>query len=87
MRLLMIHADFIEYAALEPAVKEPEAIADAGKPKRVEECIVAFCSVEKGDEASPEDIAREAAATIAENARQLKVGRIVVYPYAHLSSD
>ena len=87
MRLLMIHADFIEYAALEPAVKEPEAIADAGKPNRVEECIVAFCSVEKGDEASPEDIAREAAATIAENARQLKVGRIVVYPYAHLSSD
>jgi len=87
MRLLMIHADFIEYAALKPAVKEPEEIADAGKTKRVDECIVAFCSVEKGDEASPEAIAREAAETIAENARQLKASRIVVYPYAHLSSD
>jgi len=87
MRLLMIHADFIEYAALKPAVKEPEEIADAGKTKRGDECIVAFCSVEKGDEASPEAIAREAAETIAENARQLKASRIVVYPYAHLSSD
>lgn len=87
MRLLMIHADFMEFAALEPAVKEPEPIADVGKKHRVEECLVTFCSVEKGDEASPEEIAKEAAKVIAENAGMLKAGRIVLYPYAHLSSD
>lgn len=87
MRLLMIHADFMEFAALEPAVKEPEPIADVGKKHRVEECLVTFCSVEKGDEASPEEIAKEAAKVVTENAGMLKAGRIVLYPYAHLSSD
>lgn len=47
MRLLMIHSDYMEYAALEPAVKEPEKIDDVGKTHRVEECLVTFCSVER----------------------------------------
>ena len=87
MRLLMIHADFIEYAALKPAVKEPEEIPDLGKPTRVEECLVAFCTAEKCDESSPEETAKKAAAALVENVETLKAPRVVLYPYAHLSPD
>jgi len=86
MRLLMIHADYMEYTALEPAVKEPEEITDTGKAVRIDDCLVAFCSVEKGDEAAPEEIADNAAKAIQAHAGMVKAKRIVLYPYAHLSS-
>jgi threonyl-tRNA synthetase len=87
MRLLMIHSDYIEFAALEPAVKEPEKIEGVGKPKRVEECLVTFCSVEKCDEESPQKVAEKAVKVVLEQANMLKVRRIALYPYSHLSSD
>ena len=87
MRLLMIHADYLEYAALEPAVKEPEKIDGVGKKHRVEECLATFCSVEKCDEESPEKIAAHAAKVVLEQANMVKAERVVLYPYAHLSSD
>ena len=87
MRLLMIHSDYIEFAALEPAVKDPEKIEGVGKPKRVEECLATFCSVEKCDEESPQKIAEKAVKVILEQANMVKAARIALYPYSHLSSD
>jgi threonyl-tRNA synthetase len=87
MRLLMIHADYMEYTALEPAVKEPEKIDDVGKTHRVEECLVTFCSVEKADESSPPEIAEYAAKVIVDQANMVKAERVLLYPYAHLSAD
>jgi threonyl-tRNA synthetase len=83
----MIHSDYMEYTALEPAMKDPEKIDDVGKTHRVEECLVTFCSVEKCDEPSPEEISRYAANVIMDQARMVKADRIVLYPYAHLSSE
>jgi len=87
MRLLMIHSDHIEYAALEPAVKEPEKIDDVGKTHRVEECLVTFCSVERDDESSPPEIAEYAAKVIIDQANMVKADRVLLYPYSHLSAD
>ncbi|MEN3051550.1 MAG: threonine--tRNA ligase [Candidatus Methanosuratincola petrocarbonis] len=87
MRLLLIHADYIEFTALEPAMPNPEQIEGKGKKERVEECLVAFSTVEKSDEDSPEEIAKNAAATILEHAASVKAGKVVIYPYAHLSSS
>lgn len=87
MRLLMIHADYLEYTALEPAMKDPEKIDDVGKAHRIEECLVTFCTVEKCDEPSPEDIATYAAKVIMDQANMVKAERIALYPYAHLSSE
>ncbi|MDH5811926.1 MAG: threonine--tRNA ligase [Candidatus Methanomethylicaceae archaeon] len=87
MRLLLIHADYIEYAAIKPAVKEPETIDDVGKTERVEECLVAFCSAEKSDESSPQEVVRMASDAILEHAKMVKAERVVIYPYAHLSSE
>jgi threonyl-tRNA synthetase len=87
MRLLMIHADFLEYTALEPAMKEPEKIDDVGKTHRVDECLVTFCTVEKCDEPSPEEISKYAARVIMDQVNMVKAERIALYPYAHLASE
>ncbi|MBC7120104.1 MAG: threonine--tRNA ligase [Candidatus Methanosuratus sp.] len=87
MRLLLIHADYIEFTALEPAMPNPERIEGVGKKERVEECLVAFSTVEKSDEESPEEVAKNAAAIILEHAAAVKTTKTVLYPYAHLSSS
>ncbi len=80
MRVLFIHADYIEYESKEKALKSAEEIER--KKERCDECLVAFISVEEGDE-SVVDQARE---EIEDVAKKLNVERIVLYPYAHLSN-
>lgn len=87
MRILLIHADYIEYAPLQPAIKEPEKIENIGKYERIDECLVAFCSVEKIDEKNPEEIVKFATEAIIEHVKMIKADKVVIYPYAHLSSD
>ena len=48
MKILTIHADFIEFEAKKKALKDASP-AEEGK-KRVEECLVVFTAVEKRDE-------------------------------------
>ncbi|WP_457548912.1 threonine--tRNA ligase [Archaeoglobus sp.] len=80
MRLLLIHADYIEY---EPKEKTKFAEDCERRRERVEECLVAFISVEKGDE----KVVDRAVEEIKEVAKKLNVDKVVVYPYAHLSSN
>ncbi|MDI9645285.1 MAG: threonine--tRNA ligase [Archaeoglobales archaeon] len=81
MRLLLIHADFIEYE-----IKEKTAIAEEfnKKSERVEEVLIAFTSVEKNDN---EEVAKKAANEIRDVAKKVGAERIMIYPYAHLSSN
>ena len=84
MRILTMHSDFIEFEPLTKAIASAE---DAAKEKkRVEECLVAFISVEKGDEGKENPVAGKAVAEIVSVAGQVKVPRVVVYPWVHLSS-
>lgn len=87
MRLLLIHADKFEYESKEKAVKEPESILDHAKKGVLQDGLVVFTTVEKGDEASPENTASNAAASIEEVLGWLKTNRVMIYPYAHLSTD
>ncbi len=80
MRVLFIHADYIEYEAKSKAMKDAEEIKE--KRERYEECLVAFMSVEDGDSGIVERIANE----IEDVANKVKARRIVLYPYAHLSN-
>jgi threonyl-tRNA synthetase len=84
MRLLLIHADRIEYQA-----RTQTPFAESGIPleNSLEEGLVAFCAVESGDEEDPRSVADQGAQEIAGTAEKLKVDRIMLYPYAHLSSD
>jgi len=73
MRLMLLHADKFSFQ-----VTDTTAIEDA---------LVAFVAVEKPDESGAEDVAEQAAARIGGTAERVGATRVMVYPYAHLSSD
>lgn len=84
MRLLLIHSDHIEYEAK----KKTKFAEDPCNPSdSFDESLVAFCAVEAPDEDGIEDVVTQAVASIEEMSGQTKCRRVMVYPYAHLSSD
>jgi len=86
MRILLLHCDTFEYEAREEAIKNPEPLGEnrTGKFKNV---LVAFCTVEKEDEANPAEVSGKVCQSIAEVARSVKAEQVLLYPYAHLSSS
>jgi len=82
MRILQLHSNFIEYRPIE---KEIAIAEDAEKKeKRLEEIVVLFTAVENGDS---EAVGRKAIDEIETFLGKLKINRILIYPYAHLSSN
>uniref|UniRef100_A0A7C3UCX5 Threonine--tRNA ligase n=1 Tax=Geoglobus ahangari TaxID=113653 RepID=A0A7C3UCX5_9EURY len=81
MKILLIHADYIEYE-----VKKKTKFAESyeGSGERVDEALVVFVSVEKGDN---ENVVDQAVKEITDVAEKVNAKRVVLYPYAHLSSD
>jgi threonyl-tRNA synthetase len=85
MKLLLIHSDYIEYEVKDKAIKTPEETKV--KTDRFEEALTAFTAIEKVDEKSPKKTVIQAVNEIKKTAEQLKVKNIMLYPYAHLSSN
>ncbi len=83
MRLLQLHSDFIEYEPIEKEIRDAEDIASKSKV-RLEDLVVAFVAVENGDD---ESVAKAAVDEIKKYLDTVKSSRLLVYPYAHLSSD
>ncbi|MBP1908208.1 threonine--tRNA ligase [Methanolobus bombayensis] len=86
MQLLLIHSDYIEYE-VKKSTPVAEEIEDSFKQGRLEEALTAFIAVEKVDEANVQGAISEAVEEIKNVATQVKAESIMVYPYAHLSSD
>ncbi len=85
MKMLLIHADYLEFEAKEKTKIAEETDILNG---RMEECLVAFIAVEKkDDEENPQSVVNKAVEEIEKLANNLKVNNIVVYPYAHLSKN
>lgn len=89
MRLMLIHADRFSFQVTDKTTVSGFAgeIAPGEERASLEEVLVAFVSVEKGDESDPRDVAEQAAAQIRATADKVGAARVIVYPYAHLSSD
>ncbi len=85
MKLLLIHSDFIEYEVKEKAIPHPEEIRIM--KDRLDEALTVFIAVETVDEKAPSQAVEEASKEIIKTAEQLKVKNIMLYPYAHLSSN
>ena len=82
LRILQLHSDFIEY---KPIKKEIATAEKSDKKKqRLEDLVVLFTCVEEGDD---EAVARKAMKEIEASLQQLKVNKVLIYPYAHLSSN
>lgn len=86
MQLLLIHSDYIEYE-VKKSTPVAEEIQDSFKQGRLEEALTAFIAVEKVDESNVEGAISKASAEIKKVALQVRTDSIMVYPYAHLSSD
>ncbi|MEM5829149.1 MAG: threonine--tRNA ligase [Candidatus Aenigmatarchaeota archaeon] len=81
MRILQTHSDWIEYEPIEKEIPQAEEVEK--KIYRFEEILVAFISVEEGDN---ERIAKRAVEEIKESMKNLKVNKLLIYPFVHLSN-
>jgi threonyl-tRNA synthetase len=82
LRILQLHSNYITY---KPVKKEIKIAEEARKEEeKIDEVVVLFTAVEEGDNAS---VASNAIKEIKEFLAKLGVNRILIYPYAHLSSN
>ncbi len=86
MRILLVHADYLEFEAKQrtPVAEEVPAEQRSG---RLEEVLVVFTAAEEEDEGLVDAIAKNAAREIADVAQKVEAERVALYPYAHLSSS
>jgi len=82
LKILQLHSNFIEYKPVEKEIEEAE---ECGKETcRLEDLVVLFTSVEEGDD---ESVVLRAVEDIKGYLDTVKADRILIYPYAHLSSN
>lgn len=86
MRILKLHCDYVFYKPTKLAIKQgaDEVSKEELNGKRIEEVLVVFTSIEQGD--GQKEI-EQAAAEIKKMFETVKAQSIVIYPYAHLSSN
>ena len=85
MKTLNLHCDYINFKALKKALKSVDEIAPNQKLEgESKECLVIMIAVEKGD--SKKSVP-ELVESIKKIATDVKSENIVLYPYAHLSSN
>ncbi|HUI00949.1 MAG TPA: threonine--tRNA ligase [Nitrososphaerales archaeon] len=83
MRILQQHLDYIEYEPIAKEIQSAEDIPDK-KKQRYDEIVALFVSVEQGDDQATAKQAVDGTKAFLE---KLKVKRVIIYPYAHLSSN
>jgi threonyl-tRNA synthetase len=83
MRILLLHADFIEYQPISKEIQTAEDIPSKSS-KKIDEVIVALVAVEKDDDESLTD---EIGSELKTYGQMIKCDNLLIYPYAHLSSD
>lgn len=82
MRILQLHSNFIEYKPIKKEIAMAEKAEE--KAQKLEDIVVLFVAVEKGDD---EKVAQKAMEEIKQGLEKLKARRVLIYPYAHLSSS
>ncbi|MBS7656363.1 MAG: threonine--tRNA ligase [Candidatus Bathyarchaeia archaeon] len=82
MKILQLHSNYIEYRPIEKEI--PSAEECEQKKYRVEDLVVLFTCVEKEDTV---EVAHKALDDLKGYLDTVKSNRILIYPYAHLSSN
>lgn len=83
MRIITLHCDYIKFKPLKKAIKNPEELKDT-EEKQAKDPLVILTAVEKGDDDKTVEQLVEA---VKKTAGEVKAKTIVLYPYAHLSSN
>ena len=77
----MLHAERFSYTPTKKAVSQAD---EEAHPYNVENALIVFTTVEDNDN---EEIVKKASQDIAEHLSKIKADVVVIYPYAHLSSN
>ena len=83
MRILQLHCDHIEYTPTKKEIKSAEDIENP-QTQKLEEIVVAFVAMEDGDDSS---VAQNAISQIKKSMEKIGCRKLLLYPYAHLSSN
>ena len=83
MRILQLHCDSIEYTPTKKEIKSAEEIENP-QTQKLEEIVVAFVAIEDGDDSS---VAKNAISQIKNSMEKIGCKKLLLYPYAHLSSN
>ena len=86
MKTLGIHTNYFRFRATEKAMKDAEAITEM-EFSLEEDCMVVYIGVEKADEKAPHVVTQKLVADTIRRAETLKVKKVIVYPYVHLTQD
>jgi threonyl-tRNA synthetase len=81
MRILQLHCDYVEYTPVKKEIRSAEDLDP--QSKRLEEIVVAFVAVEESDNV---EVAKKAINEISESLKKIGCSKLLLYPYAHLSS-
>lgn len=88
MRILLIHAEKFWWKVKQPAkISVKDKLIDENKEFEASNILVAFTAVERKDEEELEETCRKAVDAIVEVARRIGVKTVIIYPYAHLSTN
>lgn len=86
MKILTLHVDYINFKPLKKALKTIKELSKAEKKgQEVGESLVVLTAIEKGD--LIEQTVSELVKNVKDIAKQVKTKSVVLYPYAHLSSN
>lgn len=85
MRIITLHCDYIKFKPLKKAIKNPEELSKSDQEeKNIKDPLVVLTAVEKGDN---DKTVGELVSAVKKTAGEVKAKNIVLYPYAHLSSN
>ena len=86
MKILTLHVDYINFKPLKKALQKVADLSEKEKKgQEVSDALVVLTAVEKGD--TVKESVGELVKNIKDIASQVKTKKIVLYPYAHLSSN
>jgi len=87
MKFLSLHVDHIRFKPLKKALKNIQDITEKEKEgEEVKEALAILTAVEKID-TNVDEVVKEFVKHVKDIAGQVKADKIVLYPYAHLSSN
>ena len=87
MKILTLHVDYINFKPLKKALKNVEELSDKEKKGgEAKDALVVMTAVEKIDD-NVKEVVTKLIENIKDVASQVKTKNIVLYPYAHLSSN
>jgi len=85
MKILSLHCDYIKFKPLKKALRKIEKLPEKEKKEsEIKEALVILTAIEKGDS---KKIVGKFVENIKDIAKQVHSKNIVLYPYAHLSSE